>query len=166
MQRITAEIVLTLEMLHKHGIIYRDLKPENVLLDGNGHVRLADFGLSKMLSREDMDLTSSFCGTLGYIAPEIVDGKQYGVAVDKWALGSLLFVLLVGRTPYYTKSRENYFRAVRKGRILFPEKVRDTASFCSSRVRVSFLVVWLFTVPDRTPVLIFILQRCPKMHRI
>eukprot|EP00188_Purpureofilum_apyrenoidigerum_P005593 Plantae.Rhodophyta-Purpureofilum_apyrenoidigerum.ctg7437.p1 GENE.Plantae.Rhodophyta-Purpureofilum_apyrenoidigerum.ctg7437~~Plantae.Rhodophyta-Purpureofilum_apyrenoidigerum.ctg7437.p1 ORF type:complete len:496 (-),score=111.59 Plantae.Rhodophyta-Purpureofilum_apyrenoidigerum.ctg7437:85-1572(-) len=126
-KKIAAEITVALEFLHKHNIVYRDLKLENVLLDDFGSVRLADFGLSKLLRGENSSLSQSFCGTLGYIAPEMVEGQVYGMEIDHWALGCVLFKLLTGRTPYYAKSKESYFRAVSSGRVLFPEEVPEDA---------------------------------------
>lgn len=80
-----AEIVLALECLHKNGVIYRDLKPENVLLDKDGHIKLTDFGLSKTgISGDNMSYT--FCGTPEYLAPEIVKGSGHNKAVDWWSL--------------------------------------------------------------------------------
>ena len=82
-----AEIVLALEYLHAQNIIYRDLKPENVLLDREGHIRLTDFGLSKIKESKD-ELAYTICGTPEYLAPEVIIGKGYNREVDFWALVS------------------------------------------------------------------------------
>lgn len=82
-----AEIILALECLHGNGIIYRDLKPENVILDSEGHLKLTDFGLSKLQVTGDK-MTYTFCGTPEYLAPEIVQGTGHNQAVDWWSLVS------------------------------------------------------------------------------
>lgn len=87
-----SEIALAIGHLHSLGIIYRDLKPENILLDKDGHVKLTDFGLSKEGSRT----TNTFCGTIEYMAPEIIRCEGHGRAVDWWSLGTLLFDMLSG----------------------------------------------------------------------
>lgn len=88
-----AEIALGLEALHSNDIVYRDLKPENVLLDSEGHIRLTDFGLTKsgVTGPGPEGGTRTFCGTPEYLAPEILENKGHGKAVDWWALGTLLF---------------------------------------------------------------------------
>lgn len=94
-----AEITLALNFLHQRGIIYRDLKLDNVLLDHEGHIKLTDYGMCKEGMLEG-DTTSTFCGTPNYIAPEILRCEDYNFSVDYWALGVLLFEMLAGRSPF------------------------------------------------------------------
>uniref|UniRef100_A0A668AWZ1 Ribosomal protein S6 kinase n=1 Tax=Myripristis murdjan TaxID=586833 RepID=A0A668AWZ1_9TELE len=100
------EIILALEHLHKLGIVYRDIKLENILLDSEGHVVLTDFGLSKEFLEEEKERTYSFCGTIEYMAPEIIRGKSgHGKSVDWWSLGILMFELLTGASPFTLEER-------------------------------------------------------------
>lgn len=103
--RIIAEVVLALQSMHEMGIVYRDLKPENVLLDKDGHVRLADLGLAKLLDRDIDYLTSTICGSLSYAAPEMLSEKQYGIAFDMWTLGVFIYQVLTGDMPFETENR-------------------------------------------------------------
>uniref|UniRef100_A0A8C2DKD0 protein kinase C n=1 Tax=Cyprinus carpio TaxID=7962 RepID=A0A8C2DKD0_CYPCA len=95
-----AEICIALNFLHEKGIIYRDLKLDNVLLDQDGHIKITDYGMCKEGIRPG-DTTSTFCGTPNYIAPEILRGEDYGIfSVDWWALGVLMFEMMAGRSPF------------------------------------------------------------------
>ncbi|XP_026227165.1 ribosomal protein S6 kinase alpha-4 [Anabas testudineus] len=126
------EIILALEHLHKLGIVYRDIKLENILLDSEGHVVLTDFGLSKEFLDEEKERTYSFCGTIEYMAPEIIRGKAgHGKSVDWWSLGILMFELLTGASPFTLEGERNSQSEVSK-RILrcdppFPSMIGPTA---------------------------------------
>jgi len=100
---IAAQIVLAMGYLHSNNVIHRDLKPENVLVDTDGYICLADFGLAKFLNSAQ-DQTYSFCGTAEYLAPEILDMKGHGFAVDWWTLGILVYEMATGRPPFMHKS--------------------------------------------------------------
>lgn len=100
-----AEIVLVLEFLHERqgGVAYRDLKPENLLLDQEGHIKLVDFGFAKRLGyKDDRPVeTYTLCGTPEYLAPEVIHNKGHTTAVDWWALGILIYEFLTGYPPFW-----------------------------------------------------------------
>lgn len=120
-----AQITLALEYVHSLGIIYRDLKPENVLLDRNGNVRLTDFGLSKEGVLDHSSGANSFCGTPEYIAPEVILRQGHGRAVDWWSLGALLYEMITGLPPFYSRNRETMFEKIMKADLTFPNTVGE-----------------------------------------
>jgi serine/threonine protein kinase len=95
-----ANIVLAFEELHTQDIIYRDLKPENLLIDADGYLKVTDFGLSLDKIDGQRKRAKSFCGTAEYLSPEIVETRTYGKANDWWQLGNLIYELLSGRCPF------------------------------------------------------------------
>ncbi|CAI2735948.1 unnamed protein product [Schistosoma spindalis] len=123
-----AEIALALNYLHSHGIVYRDLKPENVLLNEDGHVRLTDFGLSKESIFESAgDRTYSFCGTVEYMAPEVVSRHGHGTAADWWSFGVLMYELLTGMLPFHSESRKDTMQMILKAKLSMPQFLSPSA---------------------------------------
>jgi serine/threonine protein kinase len=122
-----AEVLLALEHLHKHKVIYRDLKPENVLLDSSGHTKLADLGLAKVL-KNDGDRTVSFCGTEAYLAPEMILRVPYAASVDYWQYGCFVFELYAGRSPFWLPRKPRKFirENILNGAFTYPSAVVDS----------------------------------------
>jgi len=119
-----AEITLALGHLHLIGVIYRDLKSENVMLDRYGHVKLTDFGLSK--ERNNNELTHSFCGTVEYMAPEILQRRGHGQSVDWWSMGILLYDMLIGSSPFTGGNRSQVIHKVINGKLKIPRFLSDS----------------------------------------
>ncbi|KAM3129045.1 hypothetical protein pb186bvf_018823 [Paramecium bursaria] len=118
----TAEILTALEHLHKNDIIYRDLKPENIVIDGSGHAMLTDFGLSKEGVRDNYG-AKSFCGSMAYLAPEMLKRMGHGRAVDWYHLGILLYEMVTGKPPYFSPNRDEMLNNIEQNKISFPENL-------------------------------------------
>jgi len=121
-----AEIISALGYLHSHNIVYRDVKLENLLLDKDGHIKIADFGLCK----EEMFYgasTKTFCGTPEYLAPEVLEDNDYGRAVDWWGTGVVMYEMMCGRLPFYNRDHEILFELILMEDIRFPRTLSENA---------------------------------------
>ncbi|XP_028293936.1 ribosomal protein S6 kinase alpha-2 [Gouania willdenowi] len=115
-----AELALALDHLHHLGIIYRDLKPENILLDEEGHIKITDFGLSKESIDHDKR-AYSFCGTIEYMAPEVVNRRGHTQSADWWSFGVLMFEMLTGSLPFQGKDRKETMALILKAKLGMPQ---------------------------------------------
>uniref|UniRef100_A0A8B9TDA1 non-specific serine/threonine protein kinase n=1 Tax=Anas platyrhynchos TaxID=8839 RepID=A0A8B9TDA1_ANAPL len=121
-----AELALGLDHLHSLGIIYRDLKPENILLDEEGHIKLTDFGLSKEAIDHEKK-AYSFCGTVEYMAPEVVNRQGHSHSADWWSYGVLMFEMLTGSLPFQGKDRKETMTLILKAKLGMPQFLSSEA---------------------------------------
>ena len=116
------ETLLAIRYLHLNGVIYRDVKPENIILDHEGHVKLTDFGLAK----RGNERSYSFCGSLDYMAPEVITDYGYGYEIDYYSVGNLMYELLVGSPPFYHPnfSQEETKYHILNTKIFIPQHIK------------------------------------------
>ena len=123
------EIILAIDFLHKNNMIYRDLKPENILIDSKGHIKLTDFGLSKIVTNIE-EKSFTICGTLQYIAPEIISGEGYNESVDWWSLGIIMYEMLTGKLPFkfnFDSQEEQNDLNIYDKKIKYPSWIEENA---------------------------------------
>ncbi len=120
-QFYAGQIVFVLDYLHSKSIIYRNLKPENILINKNGYIKISDFGLSKVIE----DRTYTMCGTPGYLAPEIILNKGYGLSVDWWAFGILLYEMICGVDPFADEDTMKIYENILERKIQFSSDFDD-----------------------------------------
>eukprot|EP00732_Lithocolla_globosa_P002357 Lithocolla_globosa_v1_NODE_1527_length_2512_cov_118.657306.p1 type:complete len:781 gc:universal NODE_1527_length_2512_cov_118.657306:2400-58(-) len=122
-----AEVLLALEYLHENHVIYRDLKLDNILMDLDGHIKVADYGLCKEKMKFG-SITNTFCGTPEFMAPEILLEQDYGRAVDWWALGVLIYEMLLAQSPFKGEEEEEIFDSILEGEVAYPSSKLDPAA--------------------------------------
>ncbi|KAI8823650.1 kinase-like protein [Fimicolochytrium jonesii] len=137
-----AEVAMALSYLHSENIVYRDLKPENVLIDGDGHVKLGDFGFAKVID----GTTRTFCGTPSYIPPEILLNREYTGAVDWWSFGVLLFEMLSGCSPFQEETAARTYERILQGVIRWP---RDRSKYFSPAAESLIVSLLVFSPQQR-----------------
>eukprot|EP00039_Didymoeca_costata_P018962 m.335722 g.335722 ORF g.335722 m.335722 type:complete len:464 (+) comp17661_c0_seq1:76-1467(+) len=128
-----AEISMAISYLHERGIIYRDLKLENLLLDSKGNIKITDFGLCK----EDISFgatTTTFCGTPEYLAPEVLEDNDYGRAVDWWGVGVVMYEMVCGHLPFYDSNHEVLFEKILNDEIRLPELLSEACKDILSKL--------------------------------
>jgi carbon catabolite-derepressing protein kinase len=126
-RRFFQQIICAVEYCHRHKIVHRDLKPENLLLDKDLNVKIADFGLSNIMT--DGNFLKTSCGSPNYAAPEVINGKLYaGPEVDVWSCGVILYVLLVGRLPFDDEHIPTLFAKIAKGHYAVPNYMSRSAA--------------------------------------
>mmetsp|Transcript_30449 Transcript_30449/g.30101 ORF Transcript_30449/g.30101 Transcript_30449/m.30101 type:complete len:345 (+) Transcript_30449:411-1445(+) len=121
-----AEVILAIEYLHSLNIVYRDLKPSNLLIDSQGHIKLSDFGLAKQNVTED-NPAMSFCGSPAYLAPEMIARAGAGKPADIYCIGANLYEMLTGQPPFYTEDVIVLYKRITNARIRFPNDISESA---------------------------------------
>jgi len=141
-RKCIVEVTNALAYIHGQNIAHRDLKPENLLYNNptdTAVIKIADFGLAKLLDANTLMHTA--CGTPGYVAPEILEGRGYGIEVDMWSLGVIAYILLCGFPPFYDENQRQLFRQIRAGRYDYPSPHWDHVSDLAKDLVSSMLVL-------------------------
>lgn len=134
---LTAELILAMKHMHNKGVIFRDLKPENLLIDSRGHLRLADFGLAKQneKAKGKKDFRApSFCGSPAYLPPEMLKRQGVTKSGDVYQLGVVLYEMLVGIPPFYNDNMAILYDNIEKGKLKLPKYLSNESKKCLQRL--------------------------------
>jgi len=123
-----AQIVCGLAYMHSKGVLYRDLKPENLLITAEGNISMTDFGISKQGLIAANAKTATFCGTPEYLAPEVLDGEGYGLAVDWWSFGTLMYEMLTGLPPFYSQDVQTMYKKIMAAKLVLTPAISEKAA--------------------------------------
>ncbi|XP_030470766.1 phosphoenolpyruvate carboxylase kinase 2-like isoform X2 [Syzygium oleosum] len=130
--RVLAQLMRAVAHCHRHGVVHRDIKPDNILFDSRGRLRLADFGSAEVIGGgEPAGAAAALRGLVGtpcYVAPEVVSGREYGEKVDVWSAGVVLYVMLAGFPPFHGESAAEIFGAVLRANLRFPPRAFRSVS--------------------------------------
>lgn len=129
-----AQLIIGLGKLHERGVIHRDVKLQNIMVDTTGYIKIIDFGLAKALSEEQEATT--FCGTFEYIAPELIRGESYGQNVDWWATGCIIFKMLFGVSPFFDRNQQVLMKKIQNKAVVFPDKRRFEIDYSDAVVDI------------------------------
>lgn len=129
--KYTYQVADALNYCHLHNVIHRDLKPENILLTSDDNVKLADFGWS---AHTQSNLRKTMCGTLDYLPPEMIEGKQYDDSIDQWCLGVLCYEFLVGSPPFEAEDSEKTYERIRRIEVRYPSFMSSGAKDLISKL--------------------------------
>ena len=121
-----AQIIIAIGKLHNKGIMHRDLKLENIMVDETGYIKLIDFGLAKILQD---DVSMSYCGTPEYLAPEMVNNTGHDLSIDWWAVGVLIYEMLIGITPFFNRNRQVLMSKIKHSKVVFPDRKTYNISY-------------------------------------
>lgn len=139
------ELILAFEYLHSKNIVYRDLKPENILIDIDGHIKLADFGLSKELKRKQ---TQSFWGSPEYMSPEMLRGESHDLRLDLYCLGTLMFEMMTGLPPHYSKDVNTMYQKIIDDPVEYPLFISKSASSLMDKLLCKYPIDRIQTIEE------------------
>ncbi|KAI3819020.1 hypothetical protein L1987_12842 [Smallanthus sonchifolius] len=125
---VFSPLMLSISYCHRLGIAHRDIKPDNVLFDSRGKLKLADFGSAEWFAMNERGTMIGVVGTPYYVAPEILSGREYNEKVDVWSAGVILYIMLAGAPPFYGETPAETFEAVLRGNLRFPMKIFRSVS--------------------------------------